>query len=374
MLEETTETLRNHQAIAIGREPGVSCVDLFCGAGGLTYGLRLGGLNVTVGVDNDPACRYPYERNNPALFVERDITKVSAEDVSRWFLPETMTVLAGCAPCQPFSTYSQRYDMRRDSKWALLYEFSRIVQGVVPDVVTMENVSAIHRHQVFADFLSLLERLGYAVWSKVIECADYGVPQLRRRMVVMASRHGPLRLPDPATLPRRTVRETIGRMPRLVAGEQCYSDPMHSAAGLSRTNLKRIIAAKPGGSWRDWDPSLIAECHKADTGKSYPSVYGRMEWDKPAPTMTTQCYGFGSGRFGHPEQHRAISLREAAMLQGFPRRYHFVPPGERVYFSVIGRMIGNAVPVGIGRVIALGIREHLAGVAASMAMTAGERA
>lgn len=361
MPNETDVVPRNHCAPpgADYVSPSISCVDLFCGAGGLTHGFSRGGLRVTAGIDNDPACRYPYERNNAARFVERDIASVSPEEVSQWFAPDTFKVLAGCAPCQPFSTYSQRYGTRKDGKWGLLYEFARIVEGVQPDVVTMENVPAVARHRVFADFVTTLKRLGYRVWSETVECAEYGIPQHRRRLVLLASRHGPLALPKSTHGCHRTVRDAIGRMPSIRAGGQWHSDPLHIASSLSPTNLVRIRESKPGGSWRDWPSNLIADCHKATTGQSYPSVYGRMEWDKPAPTITTQCYGFGNGRFGHPEQDRAVSLREAAMLQSFPRTYRFVPSGDPVYFSVIGRLIGNAVPVELAHIIANTIRAHL---------------
>ncbi len=134
---------------------------------------------------------------------------------------------------------------------------------------------------------------------------------------------------------------------------------MHTSAGLTSINLARIKASKPGGSWRDWPKRLIADCHKSASGQTYPSVYGRMEWDKPAPTITTQCYGYGNGRFGHPEQDRAISLREAAILQSFPRSYKFIPANEPVNFKSTGRLIGNAVPVDLGRAIAKSINLHI---------------
>lgn len=156
----------------------------------------------------------------------------------------------------------------------------------------------------------------------------------------------------------RTVRDAIGRLRPIAAGEQAPRDPLHTASRLSSLNMARIRASIPGGSWRDWPKSLVADCHKAPSGRTYPSVYGRMEWNKPAPTMTTQCFGFGNGRFGHPEQNRAISLREAAILQSFPRNYAFVPPGKPVEFSVVGRLIGNAVPVDLGRAIARSLLNH----------------
>ena len=178
-------------------------------------------------------------------------------------------------------------------------------------------------------------------------------------MVLLASLHGPIRMIDPTHSKPRTVRQAIGRLRPLEAGESAPRDRLHVASALSPKNLARIRASKPGGTWRDWPRHLIADCHRTDSGRTYPSVYGRMEWDKPAPTMTTQCFGYGNGRFGHPEQDRAISLREAAILQSFPRNYEFVPPGEPVQFTPIGRMIGNAVPVELGRAIARSISRHL---------------
>jgi DNA (cytosine-5)-methyltransferase 1 len=146
----------------------------------------------------------------------------------------------------------------------------------------------------------------------------------------------------------------------LHAGESSSRDKLHTASMLSSKNLQRIKVSKPGGTWRDWPEHLVANCHRAESGRTYPGVYGRMEWDKPAPTMTTQCYGFGNGRFGHPEQDRAISLREAAIIQSFPRDYVFIPKDGEVSFKVLGRLIGNAVPVDLGRAIARSISEHLA--------------
>jgi DNA (cytosine-5)-methyltransferase 1 len=160
------------------------------------------------------------------------------------------------------------------------------------------------------------------------------------------------------------VKQAIGRLRPLSAGESAPKDKLHVTSTLSDTNLERIKVSKPGGTWRDWPKRLVAECHRVDSGRTYPGVYGRMEWDKPAPTMTTQCYGFGNGRFGHPVQDRAISLREAAILQSFPRKYAFIPKGGEVSFKVLGRLIGNAVPVDLGRAIARSIDQHLASVSA----------
>ncbi len=344
--------------------PKISCVDLFCGAGGLTHGFVLEGLPVAAGIDLDPACRFPYETNNQALFVERDISKVTPKELKALFGDADMRILAGCAPCQPFSTYAQRYELdSEDGKWSLMYEFVRLVKGVKPDVITMENVPSVLRHGVFNNFINTLKRFGYRVWFDVVDSTLYGVPQMRRRMVLLASRHGDIELVEPTHDKARTVRQAIGRLRPLRAGESTPGDKLHVTAKLSEKNLQRIRISKPGGTWRDWPDHLVADCHRAESGRTYPSIYGRMEWDKPAPTMTTQFYGFGNGRFGHPEQHRAISLREAAILQSFPRNYTFIPEGDEVNFKALGRLIGNAVPVDLGRSIARSIRMHLASVA-----------
>jgi len=344
----------------------IACVDLFCGAGGLTHGFMLEGLPVVAGIDLDPACRFPYEANNgQAQFVERDVSKVTIDEIRGLFGDAEMKILAGCAPCQPFSTYAQRYESDgEEGRWGLLYHFARLAEGVMPDVITMENVPTVEKHKVFHDFKASLEKLGYEVWAEVVDSSRYGVPQMRRRMVLLASRHGSIEMIGATHKKPKTVKQAIGRLRRLSAGEAAPRDKLHVTSTLSETNLERIKVSKPGGTWRDWPKHLVAECHRVESGRTYPGVYGRMEWDKPAPTMTTQCYGFGNGRFGHPEQDRAISLREAAILQSFPRKYAFIPKGGEVSFKVLGRLIGNAVPVDLGRAIARSIDRHLTSIAA----------
>ena len=341
------------------RTSRITAVDLFCGAGGLTHGLKRGGINVTAGIDIDPACKYPLESNNSALFLERDINGLSATEVSRHFDQETFTLLAGCAPCQPFSTYSRRSkNTKRGKDWQLVSEFARLVREVKPDLVTMENVAQLAEHSVFAEFLESLS--DYQVRWSIIECSAFGVPQARKRLVLLASRTGGAGLDLPtASANTPTVRDTIFGLPPINAGEIHPEDPLHRASKLSPLNMARIKASKPGGTWRDWDDSLRAACHLKDSGATYPSVYGRMEWDAIAPTITTQCFGYGNGRFGHPEQDRAISLREAAMLQTFPRNYKFIADGDPIRFSKLGRLIGNAVPVRIGEVIADVLLRHV---------------
>ncbi|MGW1267710.1 DNA cytosine methyltransferase [Streptomyces sp. NPDC002491] len=340
--------------------PNISAVDLFCGVGGLTHGLVRSGINVTAGVDLDPHCRYPFEANNSAPFIERDVKDLKAVDLEPYLSTGKYSLLAGCAPCQPFSTYSQSgRSKKRGMDWRLVQNFGSLVSDLQPDLVTMENVVQLADHEVFTEFLESLN--GYAVsWAKV-ECAKLGIPQARKRLVLLASKlgsHGLDLTPQFVQSPR-TVRDEIGKLPAIAAGDQHPRDPLHTASSLSEINMERIKASRPGGTWRDWNPDLIAACHRKTSGSTYPSVYGRMEWDAPAPTITTQCFGYGNGRFGHPVQDRAISLREAAMLQTFPRNYRFLKRGEQVTFSRLGRMIGNAVPVRLGEVIGQCLINHV---------------
>lgn len=337
----------------------VACIDLFCGAGGLTHGLLKKGVQVRAGVDVDPACRFAYEANNRgAVFLERDVESLTAEDLAGYFTEGNYSLLAGCAPCQPFSTYVKGKDTTQDAKWKLLRSFAHLVRRVQPDLVTMENVPQLPTHAIFGEFLEAFD--GYDTWFDVVECKGYGIPQRRRRLVFLASKLGPISLIPPTHEGKHvTVADTIRYLPEIKAGERHWNDPLHAAAGLTEINLKRIRQSKPGRSWQDWNEDLVAECHRRDSGKSFGSVYGRMRWEDPAPTMTTLCYGFGNGRFGHPEQDRAISLREAALFQTFPKTYQFMPKDEDVNFRVVGRLIGNAVPVRLGEVIAMSIADHL---------------
>ncbi|KPD14760.1 modification methylase [Burkholderia sp. ST111] len=340
----------------------VVAIDLFCGAGGLTHGLRKAGIEVRAGYDLDPKCRWPYERNNQGtVFYERDIASVKGGDLKAHFQGADITVLAGCAPCQPFSSYSLGKTDSTDRRWSMLGEFGRLIRATSPDIVTMENVPQVREHDVFKRFVRTLSDARYKVSVGVVACVDYGIPQDRKRLVLLASRHGEIKLRerDAVRDRRRTVRDAIGHLPSLAAGETFDGDVVHTCSRLSEKNLARVRASVPGGSWKTWNQALIADCHKEESGRSFPSVYGRMEWDKASPTITTQFFGFGNGRFGHPTQDRAISLREGAILQTFPRKYAFTEPGEAVEIKSIGRLIGNAVPVRLGQVIGESILEHL---------------
>lgn len=338
-------------------------VDLFCGIGGLTHGLQLSGLTVNAGFDIDPSCRFAYEANNNSIFIEADVAAITGEDIAGYYPQDAVKVLVGCAPCQPFSKYTQRYRKSGHSgdKWRLLNSFSRIIQELRPEIVSMENVPELATQSVFLDFQNMLINNGYQVQWQVVYCPNYGVSQSRKRLVLLASLLGNIRLIEPLYQPGNylTVRDVIGNLSPIAAGQADPNDPLHCASRLSELNLTRIEQSVPGGTWRDWDTKLQLDCHKKDTGSTFPSVYGRMLWDEPAPTITTQFYGYGNGRFGHPEQNRALSIREGAMLQSFPANYVFTDEGESVIKRELGIHIGNAVPVNLGRAIGATILNHV---------------
>jgi len=342
----------------------IYAVDLFCGAGGLTHGLVKAGIDVRLGVDIDQACEYPYvANNNNARFLLKSVEELEANELERHYRKNEIKLLAGCAPCQTFSTYNlkARYADEKDKKWFLLLEFARLVNEISPELVAMENVPGLAGQDVFAKFIKTLQDNGYNVAYQVVACQEYGIPQNRRRLVLLASKLGMIRLltPDEFGAEKKNVADVLRTLPPLRAGEKSKDDSLHQCSMLSPLNLQRIRASKPGGSWRDWPQELVADCHKKDSGKSYGSVYGRMKWDEPAPTMTTNFLGFGNGRFGHPEQDRAISLREGAIIQSFPLDYQFVKPNEPVRQQTIARLIGNAVPVKLGEVIGRSIVVHV---------------
>ena len=344
----------------VGKRPMASVVDIFCGAGGLSHGFRQRGFEIVGGIDIDEDCRYAFEQNNDAPFIRRDAATLKADEINGLFTPGRPRVLVGCAPCQPFSTYNQKNE---DPKWQLLRQFGNLVDKVRPDVLSMENVPrllAFKDGSTFKRFVKQLRDAEYHVVWDVLYGPDFGLAQTRSRLVLLASKLGPIKLPRATHNGKhRTVRDEIGNLPPLVHGGVDDSDALHRASRLSEINVRRISSAKPGGTWRDWASRLIADCHKVETGKGYSSVYGRMEWDEPSPTITTQFFGFGNGRFGHPEQDRALSLREGALLQGFPIDYEFIAPGERVQFKKVGRLIGNAVPVKLAAAIANSVNKHL---------------
>ena len=327
----------------------MKAIDLCCGAGGLTLGLRRAGWDVAVGIDMDSTVKKSYGSINPkSEFLAADLRSLTPDDISSvtGHIASPELLLAGCAPCQTFSKQRHRRGLKERSDATLLREFARLVIGLEPAVVLMENVPGIAAVPGFSSFRRLLKTLGesgYECEHGVLNARDFGVPQHRRRYVLLAAKGKPVELPSPINArsdPRcNTVRNTIGHFPSIDAGEGHSSIPNHYAARLSQTNLARITATPvDGGSRRDWPSHLQLDCHTRVDG--YSDVYGRMWWDRVAPTLTSRCNSLSNGRFGHPEQNRSISLREAAALQTFSDDCEFFGTKTR-----IARWIGNAVPV-----------------------------
>ena len=330
-------------------------IDFFCGGGGTTRGLLNAGIQVLAGVDICSEYQQTYEHNNHNRFLAKSITDISREDIQA-LIPDVFeaddVLFAGCAPCQPFSQQRNSPEEHRDRN--LLSEFGRIVEEYLPAYVLVENVPGIKGkgHDVFEAFLQRLQENGYQYDYSILNAKNYGVPQNRKRLVLIASRVAPIIMPaithdGSLERPYRTVADAIGGFPHIEAGQSSEALPNHKATNLSELNLRRIRATSHnGGSRTEWPEDLILACHRAK-GAGHTDVYGRMAWNEVSPTLTSKCCSISNGRFGHPEQDRAISFREAAALQSFPDDYIFYGNSE----AIIGRQIGNAVPVVLAQAI-----------------------
>lgn len=358
-------------------------VDLFCGAGGLTYGLEQTGVDVVAGVDIDPASRFPYEENTESNFMQRDIgglldrelesdiPGLEMEELKDLYPENSITALVGCAPCQPFSDLNNGVANSEHENWELLEAMRQVAEDLEPDLVAIENVAGLAGDEIYTDgFRQWFEtQEAYDVWDGIIDCTDYGVPQSRKRLIMLASRMGEIEFIPPTREDSDivTVRRSLAKaeLPRIEAGESASNvDSLHKAAGLRGKNPERMRHTKEGEDWHNWPDRLKLDSQDEDNTFT---AYGRMWWDRPAPTLTTQFYNWGSGRFGHPgydenpekSVDRAISLREGALLQTFPKDYEFVREGEEPVNDTIGQLVGNAVPVRIGNAIGGSLRRHL---------------
>lgn len=338
----------------------IEAIDLFCGIGGLTYGLRQAKIKVLAGLDNDASCAYSYEKNNKSKFIDADISKYDFKEMKKLYSNDSIRVLVGCAPCQPFSahSYKNRNNKDNDTRWNLIDYFVEAIKILNPHIISMENVRGITKTEVFENFVIELKKLGYEVDYEVVYCPEYGIPQNRSRLVLLGSKLGKISVPSKTHEKGSfvTVEDVIKGLPPINAGETCLKDPIHRTLNLSPININRIKQSKPNGTWRDWDEELLPNCYKKTSGQTYTSVYGRMDWKGVAPTITTQFYSYGTGRFGHPKQNRALSLREGALLQTFPADYNF---DATIGINKIGRQIGNAVPPRLGLVIGQAIQKHV---------------
>lgn len=320
----------------------IIAIDFFCGAGGLTRGLIDAGIEVIFGIDNDVSVKDTYEKNNKIPFICKDLNEFSIEELKNLISEHTRErqdyylLFAGCAPCQPFSQLNKSGKTKSDER--LLLKFAEFIDHFKPDFVFSENVPQIRkREHVFNKFITILDKNNYNPDYAIVDAKYYGVPQSRKRLVLIAAKNKIINLPESPNIVK-TVREAIDKLPQIEAGERCKKINNHQAAILKDKNIERIkLTPKDGGDHRSWPDKLKLPCHKKLKG--FTDVYGRMFWDKPAPTLTTKCISYSNGRYGHPEQDRAISLREAACIQSFPDDYIFY--GNQV---TIAKHIGNAVP------------------------------
>ena len=349
-----------------GKPVTVRVYDFFAGCGGASSGFQAAGMGISFALDHDKDARRSFEANFPGAHFElADIRDTSVEAVRCRVEsePPARVLFSGCAPCQPSAKQNTKRPMSdRDERVPLLAHFARLVEGCQPDLVFVENVPGLKKldanSQPFGSFLRRLRGAGYEMDYRPITLAKYGVPQMRRRLVLMGSRHGAIRLPDETHGPGtpygryQTVRDWIYHLPPIQAGEEHEEVPNHRAAGLSERNLERIKATPEGGGHRDWPEHLRLDCHRGFAG--YTDVYGRMFWNAPASGLTTRCTSYSNGRFGHPEQDRAISIREAACLQTFPESFVF--EGS---MKSMARQIGSAAPVRLAKLVGHRLIEHL---------------
>lgn len=334
----------------------IKVFDFFSGCGGTSQGFKQAGMDILFGIDLNKDAGETFKLNFPnSAFLNMDIRELDVSVVEEIIeankSPKDYILFSGCAPCQPFSSQNKN-KVDNDPRIDLLGEFSRFVSSILPDFVFVENVPGIQKisskSRPFLGFIETLNDLGYHYEYKVLPALWFGVPQRRERLVLVASKHKAIKLPsithDGQANPYSTVKDWIYDLPVVDAGCIHPDVPDHETAKLAPINLERIKATPEGGGRECWPENLILQCHKHHIGHS--DVYGRLSWDKPASSLTTKCISYSNGRFGHPVQNRALSVREAACLQTFPREYKFYGALQSK-----ARQIGNAVPPLMAEVI-----------------------
>jgi len=331
------------------RKSKFRAVDFFCSGGGMTYGLRKAGIEVIAGIDNDPTCKETYEKNNPgAKFILADVFELTEQElakVSSLTKNDDNLIMIGCSPCQFWSIIQTDKTKSKRSK-NLLAEFKRFVDYFNPGYVLVENVPGILTKKDksgLGEFVADLECRGYKVHFGIVNMNDYGVPQSRRRFSLLANRVlGKSLFPKPSQKARPTVRDILGvenGFQKIPQGHRDMTRFNHSTAAISDRNIERLKKTpKDGGSWMDW-ADIDGLGRKKYRGNGFVDNYGRMRWNKAAPTITTKFVSISNGRFAHPDENRGLSIREGASLQTFPKSYIF--PEKQ---GIAARIIGNAVP------------------------------
>lgn len=348
----------------------LKAIDFFCSGGGMSYGMQKAGIKLLAGIDFDKDCKETYESNiKNAKFIQADVFELqetTLQDELGIERNDDDLILIGCSPCQFWSIVHTSKAKSEKSK-DLLKEFRRFVEYFNPGYVVVENVPGILKRKEesgLKDFIEWLNNNGYTVHASVHEVSNYGVPQRRKRFTLIANRVTTAEIvPEKIIGKKVTVRDVIGEkngFPKIPHGHKDHTEFIHTVAGLKQLNLDRLAITPHDGGTRlayVWDEKLAVPCHYGKTDR-FKDIYGRMWWDRPSPTITTKFFSISNGRFAHPEEDRAISLREGAVLQSFPKTYKF----KGTSIANIARMIGNAVPpkyaTALGKAI---IKNHING-------------